>query len=128
MTLVSAIFVEVFGLIFRLKFFTKNNVMVVFLLFLLFQLSMVRVILIGHAVLSRLRPILRHFSFTCFLQTGFAFMMSAFISKSSSATSMGFSIFIVGFLTQARFHAKLLDNLYILTYVVVLLVKILNLL
>ncbi|WVZ07774.1 hypothetical protein V8G54_021120 [Vigna mungo] len=34
------------------------------------------------------------------LITGLAFMLSAFIKKSSSATTMGFSIFIVGFLTQ----------------------------
>ncbi|CAD5182701.1 unnamed protein product [Musa acuminata subsp. malaccensis] len=34
------------------------------------------------------------------LQLRFAFMISTFISKSSSATTVGFSIFIIGFLTQ----------------------------
>ncbi|KAK6123307.1 hypothetical protein DH2020_042958 [Rehmannia glutinosa] len=33
-------------------------------------------------------------------QTGFAFMLSAFISKSSSSTTVGFFIFIIGFFTQ----------------------------
>jgi hypothetical protein len=37
---------------------------------------------------------------------GFAFMLSTFISKASSGTTMGFSIFIIGFMTQARFPAK----------------------
>ncbi|KAJ4824170.1 ATP-binding cassette sub- A member 2 [Turnera subulata] len=36
-------------------------------------------------------------------QIGFAFMLSTFISKSTSATTMGFSMFIISFLTQARF-------------------------
>ncbi|CAN1778842.1 ABC transporter A family member 2 [Linum perenne] len=35
-------------------------------------------------------------------QIGLAFMLSTFISKASSATSAGFSLFIVGFFTQAR--------------------------
>lgn len=34
------------------------------------------------------------------LQLSFAFMISTFISKSSSATTVGFAIFIIGFLTQ----------------------------
>ncbi|KAJ6418384.1 hypothetical protein OIU84_001705 [Salix udensis] len=35
-----------------------------------------------------------------FLVMGFAFMLSTFISKASSGTTMGFSIFIIGFMTQ----------------------------
>ncbi|CAL5327146.1 unnamed protein product [Camellia sinensis] len=35
-----------------------------------------------------------------FAVIGFSFMLSAFISKSSSSTTAGFSIFIIGFLTQ----------------------------
>lgn len=49
----------------------------------------------------------------CLLQLGFAFMISTFISKSSSATTFGFSIFIIGFLTQVRLfsvdHIELLN-------------------
>jgi hypothetical protein len=33
-------------------------------------------------------------------------MLSTFISKASSGTTMGFSIFIVGFMTQAGFSNK----------------------
>ncbi|XVE56978.1 hypothetical protein DITRI_Ditri04bG0054800 [Diplodiscus trichospermus] len=56
----------------QFDFFLNNNFAVVFLVFFLFQLNMV----------------------------GFAFMLSPFISKSSSATTIGFSIFIIGFFTQ----------------------------
>ncbi|XP_057952553.1 ABC transporter A family member 2-like [Malania oleifera] len=71
-TLLSSLFTVLFGMMFQFDFFLNNNFAVVFLLFFLFQLNM----------------------------TGFAFMLSAFVSKSSSSTTMGFSIFIVGFLTQ----------------------------
>ncbi|TYJ98618.1 ABC transporter A family member 2 [Cucumis melo var. makuwa] len=71
-TLIASIFTVLFGMMFQFDFFSKNNFAVVFLVFFLFQLNMV----------------------------GFAFMLSAFISKSSSSTTVGFSIFIVGFLTQ----------------------------
>lgn len=71
-TLIASLFTVLFGMMFQFDFFSKNNFAVVFLVFFLFQLNMV----------------------------GFAFMLSAFISKSSSSTTVGFSIFIVGFLTQ----------------------------
>ncbi|XP_012080230.1 ABC transporter A family member 2 isoform X2 [Jatropha curcas] len=72
LTLVSSILLILFGKAFQFDFFNKNNFAVVFLVFYLFQLNM----------------------------TGFAFMLSSFISKSSSATTVGFSVFIVGFFTQ----------------------------
>ncbi|XP_051123316.1 ABC transporter A family member 2-like isoform X2 [Andrographis paniculata] len=70
--LLSSLFIVLFGMMFRFKFFLHNSFAVVFLLFFLFQLSM----------------------------TGFAFMLSAFISKSSSSTTVGFFVFIIGFTTQ----------------------------
>ncbi|EOY21765.1 ABC transporter A family member 2 isoform 2, partial [Theobroma cacao] len=72
MTLLSSLFIILFGMIFQFDFFLNNNFAVIFLVFFLFQLNMV----------------------------GFAFLLSPFISKSSSATTIGFSIFIVGFFTQ----------------------------
>ncbi|XP_022159340.1 ABC transporter A family member 2-like [Momordica charantia] len=71
-TLIASLFTVLFGIMFQFDFFSKNNFAVVFLVFFLFQLNMV----------------------------GFDFLLSAFISKSSSSTTVGFSIFIVGFLTQ----------------------------
>ncbi|KAJ4961979.1 hypothetical protein NE237_021889 [Protea cynaroides] len=71
-TFLSALFTVLFGMMFQLNFFLHNNFAVVFLLFFLFQLNMV----------------------------AFAFMLAAFISKSESSTTVGFSIFIIGFLTQ----------------------------
>ncbi|CAI8597974.1 unnamed protein product [Vicia faba] len=71
-TFLSSILILLSGMMFRLDFFLKNSFAVLFFLFFLFQLNM----------------------------TGLAFMLSAFISKSSSATTVGFSIFIVGFVTQ----------------------------
>ncbi|RYR08554.1 hypothetical protein Ahy_B05g076286 isoform C [Arachis hypogaea] len=71
-TLLSSLLVVLFGMMFQFRFFLKNDFLVVFFVFFLFELSM----------------------------TGLAFMLSAFISKSSSATTVGFSIFIVGFVTQ----------------------------
>ncbi|XP_071717353.1 ABC transporter A family member 2-like [Rutidosis leptorrhynchoides] len=71
-TLFSSLFTVLFGMMFQFDFFLHNSFAVVFLMFFLFQLNMV----------------------------GFAFMFSSFISKSTSSTSVGFSVFIVGFLTQ----------------------------
>ncbi|XP_058772824.1 ABC transporter A family member 2-like [Vicia villosa] len=71
-TVISSIIIVLSGMMFQLDLFLKNNFAVLFFLFFLFELNM----------------------------TGLAFMLSAFISKSSSATSVGFSIFIVGFVTQ----------------------------
>ncbi|XP_059638775.1 ABC transporter A family member 2-like [Cornus florida] len=71
-TFLSSLITVLFGMMFQFDFFLKNSFAVVFLLFFLFQFNMV----------------------------GFAFMLSAFISKSSSSTTVGYSIFIVGFLTQ----------------------------
>ncbi|CAN1138754.1 ABC transporter A family member 2 [Linum perenne] len=72
--LFSALFLVIFGMMFQFDFFKKNSFAVVFLVFFLFQVNMI----------------------------GLAFMLSTFISKASSATSAGFSLFIVGFFTQAR--------------------------
>ncbi|XP_030521657.1 ABC transporter A family member 2-like isoform X1 [Rhodamnia argentea] len=71
-TILSSLFIVLFGMMFQFDFFLNNSFPVVFLLFFLFQLNMI----------------------------GFAFMLSAFVSKASSSTTVGFSIFIVGFLTQ----------------------------
>ncbi|GMJ04964.1 A. THALIANA ABC2 HOMOLOG 1, ABC2 homolog 1, ATP-binding cassette A2 [Hibiscus trionum] len=72
MTLISSLFIVLFGMMFQFDFFLNNSFAVLFFVFYLFQLNMV----------------------------GFAFMLSAFISKSSSATTIGFFIFIIGFFTQ----------------------------
>ncbi|QCE13964.1 ATP-binding cassette [Vigna unguiculata] len=71
-TILSSLLIVLFGMMFQFSFFLKNSFAVLFIFFFLFELNM----------------------------TGLAFMLSAFIKKSSSATTMGFSIFIVGFLTQ----------------------------
>lgn len=71
-TILSSLLIVLFGMMFQFRFFLKNSFAVLFFLFFLFELNM----------------------------TGLAFMLSAFIQKSSSATTAGFSIFIVGFLTQ----------------------------
>ncbi|WOH05300.1 hypothetical protein DCAR_0624715 [Daucus carota subsp. sativus] len=68
----SSLFTVLFGMMFQFDFFLNNNFAVLYLLFFLFQLNMI----------------------------GFAFMISAFITKSSSSTTVGFSVFIIGFLTQ----------------------------
>ncbi|KAK9040034.1 hypothetical protein V6N11_015214 [Hibiscus sabdariffa] len=72
MTLLSSLFIVLFGMMFQFDFFLNNSFSVLFFTFFLFQLNMV----------------------------GFAFMLSAFISKSSAATTIGFFIFIIGFFTQ----------------------------
>ncbi|CAK9158689.1 unnamed protein product [Ilex paraguariensis] len=71
-TLLSSLLIVLFGMMFQFDFFLNNEFPVVFLLFFLFQFNMI----------------------------GLAFMLSAFISKSTSSTTVGFSIFIIGFLTQ----------------------------
>ncbi|XP_010547807.1 PREDICTED: ABC transporter A family member 2 [Tarenaya hassleriana] len=72
LTVLSALLIVLFGMIFQFDFFLKNSFAVVFLLFLLFQFNMI----------------------------GLAFMLAPFISKSSSATTVGFFVFLVGFVTQ----------------------------
>ncbi|XP_057868704.2 ABC transporter A family member 11 [Cryptomeria japonica] len=72
LTLLSAILLIIFGMIFQFYFFLNNSFEILFLMFFLFQFNMI----------------------------GFAFMLSTFISKSSSATSVGFSVYIIGFITQ----------------------------
>ncbi|PIN20633.1 Lipid exporter ABCA1 [Handroanthus impetiginosus] len=72
MTLLSSLLTVLFGMMFQFDFFLHNSFAAVFLLFFLFQLNM----------------------------TGFAFMLSNFVSKSSSSTTVGFFTFIIGFLTQ----------------------------
>ncbi|KAI8528925.1 hypothetical protein RHMOL_Rhmol12G0185900 [Rhododendron molle] len=73
LALLSSTLTVLFGMMFQFDFFLHNSFGVVFFLFFLFQLNMI----------------------------SYAFMLSAFISKSSSSTVVGFSIFIIGFLTQA---------------------------
>ncbi|XP_058110820.1 ABC transporter A family member 2-like [Magnolia sinica] len=72
LTLLSSLFSILFGMMFQFDFFLHNSFVILFLVFFLFQFNMI----------------------------GFAFMISTFISKSSSATTVGFSVFIIGFLTQ----------------------------
>ncbi|CAN6990119.1 unnamed protein product [Brassica rapa subsp. trilocularis] len=72
LTFVSSLFLVLFGMMFQFDFFLKNSFFVIFLLFLLFQFNMISL----------------------------AFMLSSFISKSSSATTVGFLVFLIGFITQ----------------------------
>nr|XP_027125264.1 ABC transporter A family member 2-like [Coffea arabica] len=71
-TLLSSLLTVLFGMMFQFDFFLNNSFGVVFLLFFLFQFNMI----------------------------GFAFLLSAFISKTSSSTSSGYYIFVVGTITQ----------------------------
>ncbi|XP_020420066.1 ABC transporter A family member 2 isoform X2 [Prunus persica] len=71
-TLLSSLFTVLFGMMFRFDFFLNNSFAILFLVFFLFQLNMI----------------------------GFAFMLSTFIRKSSTSSTVGFFIFIVGFITQ----------------------------
>ncbi|XP_060170118.1 ABC transporter A family member 2-like [Lycium barbarum] len=68
----SSVLTVIFGMMFQFDFFLRNNVIVVFLLFFLFQLTMV----------------------------SFAYWLSAFTTKAASATTLAFVIFIVGFITM----------------------------
>ncbi|KAG7535104.1 ABC transporter-like [Arabidopsis thaliana x Arabidopsis arenosa] len=72
LTFVSSLFLVLFGMMFQFDFFLKNSFVLVFLLFFLFQFNMI----------------------------GLAFALSSIISKSSSATTVGFLVFLVGFITQ----------------------------
>lgn len=69
---VSSVFIVLFGMMFQFDFFLHNNFAILFLVFFLFQMNM----------------------------TAFAFALSAFISRSSSATNIGFYNFIIGLVTQ----------------------------
>ncbi|KAG5414778.1 hypothetical protein IGI04_002345 [Brassica rapa subsp. trilocularis] len=77
LTFVSSLFLVLFGMMFQFDFFLKNSFFVIFLLFLLFQFNMISL----------------------------AFMLSSFISKSSSATTVGFLVFLIGFITQSSTHS-----------------------
>eukprot|EP00253_Pinus_taeda_P023624 PITA_23624 len=89
LTFVSAILMVLFGMMFRFDFFLKNSFSILFLLFFLFQLNMV----------------------------GFAFLLSAFTSKSSSATTFGFFVYIIGFITQlVTTNGDLYSNTYSKSY------------
>lgn len=72
LVLVSSLLLVLFGMMFQFDFFINNNFGILFFLFFLFQLNMI----------------------------GLAFMVSTFVSKSTSATNVGFFVFIIGFLTQ----------------------------
>ncbi|KAL1203812.1 ABC transporter A family member 9 [Cardamine amara subsp. amara] len=72
LTFVSSLFLVLFGMMFKFDFFLNNSFGVVFLLFLLFQFNMISL----------------------------AFVLSAFIRKSSSATTVGYLVFLIGFITQ----------------------------
>ncbi|CDP12364.1 unnamed protein product [Coffea canephora] len=72
-TLLSSLLTVLFGMMFQFDFFLNNSFGVVFLLFFLFQFNMI----------------------------GFAFLLSAFISKTSSSTTYAYYIFVVGTITQA---------------------------
>eukprot|EP00897_Mesotaenium_endlicherianum_P000650 jgi/Mesen1/10586/ME000085S09913 len=69
---VWALLLVLFGMAFDFDFFQTNDFGVLYVTFLLFSLSLI----------------------------GFAFLVSAFISKATSATTVGFIVFIVGFITQ----------------------------
>jgi len=69
---VSSLLLVCFGLLFQFDFFLHNNFGVLFFIFFLFSLNM----------------------------TGFAFMISNFISVATSATSVSYYIFIIGFILQ----------------------------
>lgn len=72
LTFIAALTTVLFGMMFHFDFFLHNSFAILFLVFFLFQLNML----------------------------GFAFMISTFVSKSSSATTAGFAVFIIGFMTQ----------------------------
>ncbi|KAL2613565.1 hypothetical protein R1flu_025257 [Riccia fluitans] len=72
LSIVSSVLLVLFGMMFQFDFFLNSDFLVLFLMFYLFAVNM----------------------------TGFAFLLSAFLSKATSATSVGFFVFIVGFLTQ----------------------------
>eukprot|EP00898_Chlorokybus_atmophyticus_P003418 jgi/Chlat1/4077/Chrsp26S08850 len=69
---IFSILLILFGMLFQLRLFLHNDFGVLFIFFFLFELAM----------------------------TSIAFALSAFISKSSTATSVGFFIFIIMFILQ----------------------------
>ncbi|XP_071902445.1 ABC transporter A family member 9-like [Coffea arabica] len=73
MAFLTSLLIVAFGTMFRDDVFMKNNIFLVFLLFFLFMISMV----------------------------SFAFMISTLLSKSSSATTVGFFILAFGLVTVA---------------------------
>lgn len=72
LAVLSSLLLCLFGMMMQFSFFLDNGFFVVFLMFFLFQLCMIP----------------------------FAFLLSNFLSKSGSATSLGFLIFLIGFITQ----------------------------
>ncbi|KAM6594096.1 hypothetical protein CsatA_001799 [Cannabis sativa] len=76
LTFLSSLLILLFGNIFKFDFFLNNSSAVIFLVFFLFQINML----------------------------GFAFMLSVFVSDSSAAPSIGFTIFIISTVNQARSH------------------------
>ncbi|CAM6024303.1 unnamed protein product [Sphagnum balticum] len=70
---VSSLLLVCFGLLFQFDFFLHNNFGVLFFIFFLFSFNM----------------------------TGFAFMISNFISVATSATSVSYYIFIIGVISQS---------------------------
>ncbi|KAM3374694.1 ABC transporter A family member 9 [Capsicum galapagoense] len=73
MAFLSSLLIVLFGMMFQVHLFLKNNFLILLLLFFLFQLNMV----------------------------GFAFLISNFIRKSTSTTSASFAIFVIGCGAQA---------------------------
>ncbi|KAL2924639.1 ABC transporter A family member 2 [Bienertia sinuspersici] len=84
LVVVSSIFIVLFGMMFQFDFFKNNNFAILFLVFFLFQLNM--------AV--------------------FAFALSAFVSKSSSATNMGFFNFIIGIVSTFFPYSERFSKVY----------------
>uniref|UniRef100_A0A803M188 ABC transporter domain-containing protein n=1 Tax=Chenopodium quinoa TaxID=63459 RepID=A0A803M188_CHEQI len=70
--LISSLWIILSGMILQFQFFLHNSFAVLFFLFFLFQLNM----------------------------TGFAFLLSAFLGKTSSAYRAGFWIFLIGIISQ----------------------------
>ncbi|CAI7736838.1 unnamed protein product [Closterium sp. NIES-54] len=72
LAIISCIFLVCFGMMFQFDFFLHNAFLVLFLMFFLFWLSM----------------------------TSLAFFVSTFLRKASTANTVGFFIFIIGFVLQ----------------------------
>lgn len=106
LTLLSSLFIVVFGIMFQFDFFLKNSFAIVFLVFFLFQINMVTPFYVTKLVYFLClvhfgKAYVSYFNFGS--QLGVAFLFSTFINKASSATSVGFFIYIIGFLTQVGF-------------------------
>ncbi|XP_024541685.1 ABC transporter A family member 2 [Selaginella moellendorffii] len=72
LTFLSSMVLVLSGMMFQFNFFLDNDFGVLFLVFFLFQTNMV----------------------------AFSFLLSTFVTKTSSANTVGFVVFIVGFVTQ----------------------------